>query len=79
MLRVHQYLVMSAPSTAQAAALQALRVGEEFVLEMVEEYNRRRKLIVKGFNELGLPTFEPGGAFYAFPKVDVTGLDDDAF
>lgn len=79
MLRVHQYLVMSAPSTAQAAALQALRVGEEYVREMVEEYDRRRKLIIKGFNELGLPTFEPGGAFYAFPKVDVTGLDDETF
>lgn len=79
MLRVHQYLVMSAPSTAQAAALQALRVGEEYVLEMVEEYNRRRKLMVKGFNELGLPTFEPGGAFYVFPKVGVTGLDEDTF
>ncbi len=79
MLRVHQYLVMSAPSTAQAAALQALRVGEEYVLEMVEEYNRRRKLMVKGFNELGLPTFEPGGAFYVFPKVSVTGLDDETF
>lgn len=79
MLRVHQYLVMSAPSTAQAAALQALRVGEEYVIEMVEEYNRRRKLMVKGFNELGLPTFEPGGAFYVFPKVNVTGLDDETF
>jgi len=79
MLRVHQYLVMSAPSTAQAAALQALRVGEEYVREMLEEYNRRRKLIVAGFNELGLPTFEPGGAFYAFPKVGVTGLDDETF
>jgi aminotransferase len=79
MLRIHQYLIMSAPSTAQAGALQALRVGEEYVMEMVEEYDHRRKLIVSGFNQLGLPTFEPKGAFYCFPKVDVTGLDDETF
>ncbi len=79
MLRIHQYLIMSAPSTAQAGALQALRVGEEYVMEMVEEYDRRRKLIVNGFNQLGLPTVEPKGAFYCFPKVGVTGLDDETF
>jgi aminotransferase len=79
MLRIHQYLIMSAPSTAQAGALQALRVGEEYVMEMVEEYDRRRKLIVNGFNQLGLPTIEPKGAFYCFPKVGVTGLDDETF
>ncbi len=79
MLRIHQYMIMSAPSTAQAGALQALRVGEEFVVEMVEEYNRRRKMVVSGLNGMGLPTFEPGGAFYAFPKVSVTGLDDETF
>jgi aminotransferase len=79
MLRIHQYLIMSAPSTAQAGALQALRVGDEYVMEMVEEYDRRRKLIVSGFNQLGLPTFEPKGAFYCFPKVGVTGLDDETF
>jgi aminotransferase len=79
MLRIHQYLIMSAPSTAQAGALQALRIGEEFVVEMVEEYDRRRKLIVGGFNQLGLPTFEPKGAFYCFPKVSACGLDDETF
>lgn len=79
LIRVHQYAVMSAPTVAQFAGLTALREGEEYVQEMVQEYNRRRKLIVKGLNEMGLPTFEPRGAFYAFPKVSVTGLDDDAF
>lgn len=77
--RIHQYSVMSAPTTAQAAAVVALKEGEPYVQQMVEEYDRRRKLIVSGLNEIGLPTFEPKGAFYAFPKVSVTGLDDEAF
>jgi aminotransferase len=79
MIRVHQYTIMSAPTTAQAAALTAILHCEEDVLAMQAEYDRRRKLIVAGFNEIGLPTFEPRGAFYAFPKVDVTGLDDETF
>lgn len=79
LVRVHQYTIMCAPTTAQAAAITALRECEEDVMEMREEYDRRRKLIVSGLNRIGLPTFEPRGAFYAFPKVSVTGLDDDAF
>jgi aminotransferase len=79
MIRVHQYTIMSAPTTAQAAALTAILHCEEDVLAMQAEYDRRRKLIVAGLNEIGLPTFEPRGAFYAFPKVDVTGLDDETF
>ncbi len=79
MMRVHQYLVMAAPATAQSAAVQALRVGDEYVMEMVEEYKRRRGLIVNGLNQIGLPTCMPGGAFYAFPKISVTGLDDETF
>ncbi len=79
LVRIHQYTVMSAPTTAQYAAVIALKEGEEYVREMVEEYDRRRKLIVAGLNQIGLPTFEPKGAFYAFPKVSVTGLDDDTF
>ncbi len=79
LLRVHQYLVMCAPTVSQVAALAGLQQGEEYVQEMVQEYNRRRKLIVKGLNEIGLPTFEPKGAFYAFPKISGTGLDDEAF
>ncbi|HZU86513.1 MAG TPA: aminotransferase class I/II-fold pyridoxal phosphate-dependent enzyme, partial [Anaerolineaceae bacterium] len=79
LVRVHQYTVMSAPTTAQAGALEALLSGESYVQQMVAEYDRRRKLIVNGLNAIGLPTFEPRGAFYAFPKVSVTGLDDEAF
>ena len=79
LLRVHQYTVMSAPTMAQAAALAGLRECEEFVQEMAAEYDRRRKLIVGGFNAIGLPTFEPKGAFYAFPKISGTDLDDDTF
>lgn len=79
LLRVHQYTIMSAPTTAQVAAVTALRECHEDVIEMREEYDRRRKLIVSGLNQIGLPTFEPKGAFYAFPKVGVTGLDDETF
>ncbi len=79
LLVIHQFTIMSAPTTAQAAALEALLHGESYVQEMIAEYNRRRKLIVGGLNRLGLPTFEPLGAFYAFPKVAVTGMDDETF
>jgi aminotransferase len=79
MIRVHQYTVMSAPTTAQDAAVEALAVGEKYVLDMLAEYNRRRRLMVDGFNRLGLPTFEPHGAFYAFPNVAATGMDDETF
>jgi aminotransferase len=79
LVRIHQYTIMCAPTTAQAAAITALKEGRPYVEEMVAEYDRRRKLIVKGMNEIGLPTFEPKGAFYAFPKVSVTGLSDDEF
>lgn len=79
LLRVHQYMVMSAPTTSQAGAMEALLNGEPYVQQMVAEYDRRRKLVVSGFNQIGLPCVEPKGAFYAFPKVSVTGLDDDTF
>ncbi len=79
MLRVHQYTIMSAPTMAQRGALEALLTGESYVLQMKKEYDRRRKLIVRRLNEMGLPTFEPKGAFYAFPKVDGTGLTSDEF
>ncbi|NTU75881.1 MAG: aminotransferase class I/II-fold pyridoxal phosphate-dependent enzyme [Anaerolineaceae bacterium] len=79
LVRVHQYTVMSAPTIAQTAAYEALKNGEPYVQDMVAEYDRRRKLIVNGLNQIGLPTFEPRGAFYAFPKVSVTGLDDETF
>jgi aminotransferase len=79
LLRVHQYMVMSAPTMSQMAALEALKSGELYIQQMVAEYDRRRKLIVSGWNTIGIPTFEPKGAFYAFPRVGVTGLDDDTF
>jgi len=79
LVRIHQYLIMCAPTTAQAAALEALNSGQPYVEEMRAEYDRRRRLIVSGLNRLGLPTFEPRGAFYAFPNVAVTGMDDETF
>jgi len=79
LVRIHQYSVMSAPTIAQAAALEALRSGEPHVQEMREEYDRRRRVIVEGLNRIGLPTVEPHGAFYAFPKVSDTGMDDETF
>ena len=79
LVRIHQYSVMSAPTISQYAALEALRVGEPYVQEMLAEYDRRRKLIHAGMNELGLPTFEPHGAFYVFPNIQSTGMDDETF
>jgi aminotransferase len=79
LVRIHQYSVMSAPTISQYAALEALKAGEPYVQEMLKEYDRRRKLIVSGLNELGLNTFEPKGAFYAFPSVHNTGMDDEVF
>jgi aminotransferase len=79
MTRIHQYTIMSAPTTAQDAARVALTNGEKYVQEMVAEYDRRRRLIVDGFNRLGLTTFEPHGAFYAFPNVSTSGMNDETF
>src|SRR5512136_657116 len=79
MRKVHQYTIMSAPTTAQAAALAAIVAGEDDVQMMRMEYDRRRRLIVSGLNEIGLKCFEPQGAFYAFPSVEVSGMNDDEF
>ena len=79
LLRVHQYTIMSAPTTAQEAALEALLNGQPHVEEMRREYDRRRKLIVAGLNSLGLATVEPHGAFYAFPSIAMTGMDEETF
>jgi aminotransferase len=79
MVKVHQYGIMSAPTTAQDAALVAVVEGEPEVERMVAEYDRRRRLLVDGLNALGLETFEPRGAFYAFPKISSTGLSADEF
>lgn len=79
MRRVHQYTIMCAPTVAQYAALVAIREGEPFVEEMRQEYDRRRRLIVSGLNEIGLACVEPKGAFYAFPSIAVAGMDENAF
>lgn len=79
MRKVHQYTIMSAPTTAQAAALVALEHGESHVEKMRLEYDRRRRLIVDGFNTLGLDCFEPRGAFYAFPSIAASGMTSDDF
>jgi len=79
LVRVHQYTIMSAPTTAQDAAIEALRTGDPYVQEMVTEYDRRRRLLVSGLNRLGLSTFEPRGAFYTFPNIQASGMDDETF
>ena len=79
MLKIHQYAMMSAPTVAQWAALEAVRTGEEYVASMREEYDRRRRLMWRGFNQLGLSCAEPRGAFYAFPSIAGSGYDDDTF
>jgi aminotransferase len=77
--KLHQYLIMSAPTVGQVAALEALLCGENDVQAMVAEYDQRRRLIVDGFNHMGLTCFEPHGAFYAFPSVAASGMDDEEF
>jgi aminotransferase len=79
MTKIHQYTIMSAPTMAQVAAIEALKTGEPDVLEMVEDYNRRRLVIVKGLCDIGLSCFEPKGAFYAFPSITCTGMTSEEF
>jgi aminotransferase len=79
MMKIHAYTMLCAPITAQMAALEALRHGDRDVEEMVADYDRRRRLLVKGLNDLGLDCPLPGGAFYAFPSVASTGLDSETF
>ncbi len=79
MTKIHQYTMLCAPITAQVAAIEALRHGQGSMLKMVEEYNRRRRLMVEGIKAIGLECFEPQGAFYIFPSVKQTGLSSLAF
>ncbi len=79
MTKVHQFAIMSAPTLAQHAAIEALRNGDDDIAVMREEYDRRRRVIVKGFNNMGLTCFEPKGAFYAFPCIKSTGLSSEEF
>ena len=77
--KIHQYTLLCAPTMTQMAAIEALRNGEGEVEKMVQEYNRRRRFMVKRLNEIGLPCFEPKGAFFAFPSVKATGMNSEEF
>lgn len=77
--KIHQFAIMCAPTTSQYAAIEALRSCDEDVEQMKEEYDSRRKIIVKGFNDIGLTCREPKGAFYAFPSIKSTGMTSGEF
>ena len=79
MLKIHQYAIMSAPTLSQYAAIVALRECDQEVQKMVDEYNRRRRYVVKALNDMGLTCFEPRGAFYVFPSIQISGLTSSEF
>ena len=79
MVKIHQYTMLCAPGPSQAAAIEALKTDDRVVDDMVTAYNHRRRLLVKGLNDMGLRCFEPRGAFYAFPSIKSTGLSSDEF
>jgi aminotransferase len=79
MTKIHQYTIMSAPTMGQIAAIEALESGNNSVSEMVEDYNRRRLVMLKGLCEMGLSCFEPKGAFYVFPSIMITNMTSEEF
>ena len=79
MLKIHQYAIMCAPTTSQYTAIDALRNGDEDIDYMREEYDNRRRLVIKSFNEMGLDCFEATGAFYVFPSIKSTGMTSQDF
>ena len=79
MFKVHQYAIMCAPTASQYAAIEAMDNGDEDVIYMRDEYDRRRKLIVTGLRDIGIPCFEPEGAFYVFPEIGKFGLSSEEF
>jgi len=79
MTKIHQYTMLCAPIMSQMAAIEALKAGEKEIAAMVEEYDRRRHVIVKGLRDIGLSCFEPAGAFYAFPSIKNTGMTSEEF
>lgn len=79
MKKIHQYAIMCSPTTAQYAAIEALKSGDSSIEEMQSEYNRRRRVLVDGFRKMGLECFEPLGAFYVFPSIQSTGISSDEF
>jgi len=79
MIKIHQFAIMSAPTTSQYAAIEALKNGDADIMKMKAEYDNRRRIVVNGFREIGLECFEPKGAFYVFPSIKSTGLTSDEF
>ena len=79
MHKIHQYAIMCAPTTSQYAAIEALKNGDEDIEAMAEEYNRRRRYIVNGLHRIGIPCFEPEGAFYVYPNIGVFGMSSEEF
>ena len=79
MTKLHQFGIMSAPTTSQYAAIEAMRSGDEDIAHMKEEYDRRRRYLVENLNRIGLDCFEPKGAFYVFPCIRSSGLSSDEF
>ncbi len=79
MTKLHQYAIMCAPTTSQYAAIEAMRSCDDEVAEMLEQYDDRRRIMINGFNRMGLTCREPRGAFYAFPSIQSTGLTSDEF
>lgn len=79
MTKLHQFAIMSAPTTSQFAAVEALRNGDADIIKMRDDYDMRRRFTVNAFREIGLPCFEPEGAFYAFPSIQSTGLSSEEF
>jgi len=79
MLKIHQYGIMSSPTTAQFAAIEALKNGDEDIAMMKDEYNRRRRYIYNGLKSIGIESFEPQGAFYIFPRIGDFGMSSETF
>ncbi|MDK2801196.1 MAG: aminotransferase [Clostridiales bacterium] len=79
MTKIHQYAIMSSPTTSQYAAIEALKYGDDDIKNMTKEYNYRRRVIVDGFRKMGLDCFEPLGAFYVFPSIQKTGMSSNEF
>ena len=79
MTKLHQYGIMSAPTVSQYAAIEAMKNGDSDINYMREQYDMRRRLIVNGFNKMGLTCFEPEGAFYVFPCIKSTGMTSEEF
>ncbi len=79
MIKIHQFAIMSAPTTSQYAAIEAMKNGDEDVKRMCESYNQRRRFVLHRFKEMGLDCFEPFGAFYAFPSIKKFGMTSDEF